>query len=151
MHHQCNGEPNWISLPFLGNSDTRPMRFNKDKGINVLGSNLEPCGSDPLTGFFRDGCCNTCDEDTGSHTVCVEVTSTFLEFSKSVGNDLSTAHPEFDFPGLKEGDRWCLCAARWLEAYENGIAPKVFLKNTHQRALENVPLELFTQHAAIIN
>ena len=137
--------------PFIRNSDTRPMPFNKDKELNVHGSNLEPCGSDPITGFFRDGCCNTCDEDIGSHTVCIEVTTKFLEYSKSAGNDLSTAHPEFDFPGLKEGDRWCLCAARWLEAYENGMAPKVFLKNTHQKALDTVPLELITQHAAIIN
>ncbi|MDA0787935.1 MAG: DUF2237 domain-containing protein [Proteobacteria bacterium] len=122
-----------------------------DEAVNVLGSELEPCSMTPLTGFFRDGCCNTCDEDVGSHTVCVELTKAFLEFSRFAGNDLSTPHPEFGFPGLVEGDRWCLCAARWLEAYEKGMAPGVFLNNTHQRALEIVPLSLLREYAVAVN
>ncbi|MCS5582554.1 MAG: DUF2237 domain-containing protein [Pseudomonadales bacterium] len=127
------------------------MPVVKEEEINVLGTKLEPCGTDPVTGFFRDGCCNTCDEDVGSHTVCIEVTSDFLEYSRFAGNDLSTPHPEFQFPGLKEGDRWCLCAGRWLEAYEKGMAPRVFLNNTHKKALKAVPLDLFQQHAVRIN
>lgn len=123
----------------------------KDESINVLGGPLEPCSEDPLTGFFRDGCCNTCAEDVGSHTVCVEMTTEFLEYSRFVGNDLSTPHPELSFPGLKEGDRWCLCAARWLEAHANGMAPRVFLNNTHIKALEIVPLELLEAYAVRVN
>jgi uncharacterized protein (DUF2237 family) len=122
-----------------------------DAPVNVLGGELEPCGTDPMTGFLRDGCCNTCKEDVGSHTVCVEVTTEFLEYSRFVGNDLSTPHPEFGFPGLKGGDRWCLCAGRWLQAYEKGVAPKVFLKNTHIKALDIVPLEYLQAFAAQLN
>ena len=125
--------------------------IRKDEAINVLGGELEPCSLDPLTGFFRDGCCNTCDQDVGSHTVCIEVTQDFLEYSRFAGNDLSTPHPEFEFPGLTEGDRWCLCASRWLEAYEKGMAPRVFLNNTHQKALEVIPKQLLQQYAAQIN
>lgn len=113
--------------------------------LNVYGEPLEPCSEGvsgaPETGFFRDGCCNTADEDQGMHTVCVKMTDDFLVFSQSVGNDLSTPHPEFDFPGLKAGDRWCLCALRWKQAYEQGMAPKVFIRSTHQRTLEVLPLE----------
>jgi len=123
----------------------------KDDSVNVLGSELEPCSMEPTAGFFRDGCCNTCAEDIGSHTVCVEVTSEFLEYSRFVGNDLSTPAPQASFPGLKEGDRWCLCAARWLEAHDKGMAPRVFLKNTHIRALETIPLNLLKQLAATVN
>jgi len=119
--------------------------------LNVWGGKLSPCSEDPLTGFFRDGCCNTCDEDAGSHTVCIEVSQDFLEYSRFAGNDLSTPHPEFGFAGLQEGDRWCLCASRWLEAYEKGMAPKVVLDNTHFKALEIVPLELLKQFAVIVN
>lgn len=119
--------------------------------INVLGEKLEPCGTDPMTGFFRDGCCNTCDEDLGSHTVCVEATTEFLEYSRFAGNDLSTPHPEFGFPGLKEGDRWCLCAGRWLEAFEKGMAPRVFLKNTHIKALDIIPREDLEAFAVTVN
>ncbi len=122
-----------------------------DRSINVFGEPLETCSERPLTGFFRDGCCNTSDLDRGSHTVCVEVTQEFLEFSRFRGNDLSTPMPEFDFPGLKPGDRWCLCAARWLEAHEHGMAPRVFLKGTHERALEIVPLDLLKRFAADLN
>ena len=123
----------------------------KDEEINVLGSTLAPCSSDPVTGFFRDGCCNTCKEDVGSHTVCIEVTESFLQYSRFAGNDLSTPHPEFAFPGLQEGDRWCLCAARWLEAHQKGMAPRVFLNNTHIKALEIIPLDLLTEFAVSVN
>jgi hypothetical protein len=119
--------------------------------VNVFGEALQGCNDRPQTGFFRDGCCNTSDADTGSHTVCVEVTREFLEFSRFRGNDLSTPHPEFRFPGLKPGDRWCLCAARWLEAHEAGMAPRVVLKGTHERALEVVPLELLKSFAVDLN
>lgn len=118
-----------------------------DESINVFGEPIETCSDRPLTGFFRDGCCNTSDQDLGSHTVCVRVTQEFLEFSRFRGNDLSTPVPEFGFPGLKAGDRWCLCASRWLEAHEAGMAPRVLLRCTHQRALEIVPLELLRSFA----
>lgn len=122
-----------------------------DEPVNVFGETLEPCGTDPMTGFFRDGCCNTCKEDVGSHTVCVEVSEDFLQYSRFVGNDLSTPHPEFGFPGLQPGDRWCLCAGRWLEAFEKGMAPRVFLRNTHIKALDIVPLEQLEQFAVTLN
>ena len=118
-----------------------------NESLNVFGEPLESCSEEPLTGFFRDGCCNTSDQDAGSHTVCVRVTQAFLEFSRFRGNDLSTPVPQFQFPGLQDGDRWCLCAARWLEAEQHGRAPRVFLKSTHQRALEVVPMELLRQYA----
>ncbi len=122
-----------------------------DRAVNVFGEALETCSENPKAGFFRDGCCNTSDEDLGSHTVCVRLTREFLEFSRSRGNDLSTPRPEFGFPGLQPGDRWCLCAARWLEAHENEMAPRVFLKRTHRRALEIVSLDLLRQFAADLN
>ncbi|MCG2580925.1 MAG: DUF2237 domain-containing protein [Marinobacter sp.] len=106
------------------------------EAVNVLGEQLEACGRDPETGFYRDGCCNTGPDDFGSHTVCVVVTDDFLAFSRTRGNDLSTPRPEFGFPGLKSGDNWCLCAARWQEAFEAGCAPRVRLRATHQAALE---------------
>jgi hypothetical protein len=127
------------------------MTTEMDRSINVFGEALEGCNDKPLTGFFRDGCCNTSDQDPGSHTVCVEVTQDFLEFSRFRGNDLSTPLPEFGFPGLQPGDRWCLCAARWLEAHEHGMAPRVLLKGTHERALEIVPLQLLKQFAVDLN
>ncbi|HLP08285.1 MAG TPA: DUF2237 domain-containing protein [Opitutaceae bacterium] len=114
---------------------------------NVLGGPLKPCSNAPLTGFFRDGYCRTCAEDLGSHTVCVEVTAAFLAFSQDAGNDLSTPRPELHFPGLKPGDRWCVCAARWLEAYAVGAAPPVVLGGTSEHALEIVPLEALKRHA----
>lgn len=116
--------------------------------VNVLGGTLAPCGFRPVTGFFRDGHCNTCPEDSGSHTICAVMTDEFLAFSKYVGNDLSTPHPEFGFDGLKEGDRWCLCASRFLQAHEEGCAPQVDLKATHARALDVVPLEVLEYNAA---
>jgi uncharacterized protein (DUF2237 family) len=115
---------------------------------NVDGGTLEPCSTDPMTGFFRDGCCNTGPMDGGSHTVCAVMTAEFLAHSKYLGNDLSTPRPEFRFPGLKPGDRWCLCAARFLQAHEEGVAPKVHLASTHERALDVVPREVLDQHAA---
>jgi uncharacterized protein (DUF2237 family) len=114
---------------------------------NVLGGELEPCGTDPMTGFYRDGCCSTGPEDIGSHTVCAVVTAEFLAHQQSVGNDLSTPRPEWRFPGLQPGDRWCVVAARWLQAYQDGVAAPVVLASTHERALDVVPLELLREHA----
>jgi uncharacterized protein (DUF2237 family) len=114
---------------------------------NVFGGRLEDCSVTPLTGFFRDGCCNTSPEDIGSHTVCVVMTDEFLKFSKSRGNDLSTPMPQFGFPGLKEGDRWCLCAPRWQEAFEAGQAPRVALRATHEAALQYCELANLKRHA----
>lgn len=116
--------------------------------INVLGGVLMPCSTTPRTGFFRDGHCNTCWEDSGSHTVCVITTNEFLVWSSYIGNDLSTPRPEFAFPGLRPGDRWCLCAARFLEAHDEGCAPRVVLEATHREALEIVPLALLRDYAA---
>ena len=114
---------------------------------NVFGGALESCSTKPMTGFFRNGCCDTGPEDAGSHTVCVVVTDAFLTFSKSRGNDLSTPMPEFGFPGLREGDRWCLCAPRWQEAFEAGEAPRVVLRATHEGALDFCTLADLKRHA----
>ena len=118
-----------------------------DSSINVLGEKLEPCSTDPVTGFFRNGCCDTSTADPGSHTVCVVMTAEFLAFSKACGNDLSTPRPEFGFDGLKPGDQWCLCAARVVEAYEAGVAPRVKLISTHKKALEIVAPDHLREHA----
>ena len=115
---------------------------------NVLGGELEACGTDPLTGFYRDGYCTTGPEDRGSHTVCVVVTAEFLEHQRRVGNDLVTPRPEWRFPGLTPGDRWCVVASRWLEAHQDGAAAPVFLAATHERALQVVPLQLLQSYAA---
>ena len=114
---------------------------------NVLGGELQPCSLDPLTGFHRNGRCQTGPHDHGCHAVCVQVTESFLEFSKSVGNDLSTSVEAFGFPGLKPGDRWCLCAVRWAEAERAGYAPLVDLTATHQKTLDYVPLETLKKHS----
>lgn len=114
---------------------------------NVLGGELEPCGSDPVTGFYRDGCCNTGPEDVGSHTICAVVTAEFLEHQKVIGNDLVTPMPVYRFPGLVPGDRWCVTAANWLRAHLEGKAALVVLASTHERALEIVPLEVLREHA----
>jgi uncharacterized protein len=114
---------------------------------NVLGGQLQICCTSPMTGFFRDGCCNTSPDDVGSHTVCIQVTAEFLAFSKSVGNDLSTAILQYGFPGLQPGDRWCLCAPRWQEALEAGCAPQVVLAATHEEALAYCDLEDLKAHA----
>ena len=118
-----------------------------DAALNVLGETLQPCSTRPMTGFYRDGCCNTGPEDSGLHTVCVVVTVEFLAFSKYLGNDLSTPRPEYRFPGLKPGDRWCLCAARFLQAAQEFAAPSVVLDATHQRTLDIVPMALLRAHA----
>ena len=119
----------------------------KDLEINVMGLPLIPCSQVPLTGFFRDGSCNTCSEDTGSHTVCAVMTAEFLAYSKYLGNDLSTPRKEFGFPGINPGDSWCLCAGRFLQAHEEACAPKVNLSATHQKALEIVPIEVLQLYA----
>jgi hypothetical protein len=115
---------------------------------NVLGTDLQSCSTDPVTGFYRDGCCNTGGDDAGVHTVCAVVTDEFLAFSKAAGNDLSTPMPQFGFPGLRDGDQWCLCAPRWQEAFEAGAAPKVVLEATHIQTLEWCTLSDLQAHAA---
>ncbi len=118
--------------------------------LNVLGGALEPCGSDPVTGFFRNGCCSTGVEDlpvSGSHTVCAVVTTQFLEYQRRSGNDLITPRPEYRFPGLKPGDRWCVVASRWLQAFRDEVAPPVVLAATHARATDLIPLQLLRMHA----
>lgn len=121
------------------------------EGKNVLGETLETCSNRPLTGFYRDGCCNTGYEDVGMHTVCVQVTAEFLAFSKKRGNDLSTPTPEMGFPGLKPGDRWCLCGARWKEAYDAGMAPRLLLASTHRAMLDIVDLATLKPFAVDVN
>lgn len=114
---------------------------------SILGSALVPCSFDPLTGFYRDGCCKTDANDTGSHVICAKVTQEFLDFSVTVGNDLSTPRSEYRFAGLRAGDRWCLCARRWQQAFEAGVAPPVVLESTHERALDFVTLAQLQAHA----
>ena len=115
--------------------------------LNVLGRKLEVCGTDPMTGFYRDGCCNTGPNDTGRHTVCCELTQGFLDYSLSRGNDLLTPRPEYGFPGLREGDKWCVCVSRWKEALDAGVAPKVSLEATHVNALRTVSVDDLLAHA----
>ncbi len=117
---------------------------------NVFGEPLVPCSFNPVTGFFRDGCCKTCDDDVGEHLACVVMTATFLAFSTSCGNDLSTPRPEWGFPGLQPGDQWCLCASRWVEAWRAGVAPKIVLESTNQEMLEIVSLEELRKHAYVM-
>lgn len=118
-----------------------------DAKLNVMGEELASCSESPLTGYFRDGCCNTEPADQGSHTVCVRVTAEFLEYSRSVGNDLTTPHADFGFPGLRPGDQWCLCAARWQQALEADAAPRVVLQATHAACLRIVKLADLKRHA----
>jgi uncharacterized protein len=125
----------------------RTDKTKSTKAKNVLGTELMTCSDEPKTGFFRDGCCNTNAEDFGAHTVCVEVTPDFLAFTAEAGNDLSTPRPEYAFPGLQPGDRWCLCASRWVEAMEAGKAPRVVLESTHERTLEFVSLAVLLRYA----
>ena len=122
-----------------------------DQVLNVLGTPLVACSYDPLTGYYRDGCCNTDHNDHGSHVVCAKVTQAFLDFSVSRGNDLVTPRSEFRFAGLKAGDRWCLCARRWLEAFEAGVAPPVVLAATHRKALEIVTIEQLQACALVVS
>jgi uncharacterized protein (DUF2237 family) len=123
------------------------MAISMDRSVNVLGRPLQSCSRDPMTGFFRNGNCDTCAEDRGSHTVCAVMTAEFLAYSKYVGNDLSTPRPEYGFAGLKPGDQWCLCASRFLQAHDEGVAPRVNLAATHERALDIVPLDVLEVHA----
>lgn len=118
---------------------------------NIFGEPLIPCSTEPLTGFFRDGCCNTNSEDVGVHTVCIVATEEFLAFSKVAGNDLSTPLPQYNFPGVQSGEKWCLCAARFLQAYEHGAAPKVVLEATNERTIEIVPIEVLIKFAYLGN
>ena len=126
-----------------------PKGFGRDPAPsrNVFGGKLEECSRKPMTGFFRNGCCDTSDQDVGSHTVCIVATEAFLKFSKAQGNDLSTPMPDYGFAGLQEGDRWCLCAPRWQEAFEAGHAPRVVLRATHEGALAWCALENLKKHA----
>jgi uncharacterized protein (DUF2237 family) len=133
--------------PDLPDGGNAPRTEGPTDQLNVLGGPLEPCGTEPMTGFFRDGCCTVGPEDAGSHSVCAVVTTEFLEHQLLVGNDLSMPRPDLQFPGLQPGDRWCVVAARWLQAYEAGVAPPVVLASTNAHATEIVPLELLTQHA----
>ncbi len=130
-------------MPFDGD----PEDPGRKRALNVLGGKLAACSMEPMTGFFRDGCCNTSKQDVGSHTVCAVMTAEFLAFSRDAGNDLSTAMPHFGFPGLKPGDRWCLCAPRWQEALEAGAAPQVCLAATEQSALKYCSLDDLKRHA----
>ena len=131
-----------------GLCDTGPMGDTEPLADrNVLGAPLQPCGTEPLTGFYRDGCCSTGPEDAGSHTICAVVTTEFLTHQRSIGNDLATPRPEYRFPGLHPGDRWCVTAMNWLRAHADGCAAPVVLAATHERALEVVPLEVLQQHA----
>ncbi len=118
-----------------------------DSDLNVLGEPLEECGTDPVTGFYRDGCCSSGPEDLGSHTVCAVMTTEFLAHQASIGNDLITPRPEYSFPGLEPGDRWCVVAGRWLQAYHAGFAAPVVLASTHVRSLDTIPLAVLRQHA----
>ena len=125
--------------------------MEKDPSFNVLGAALAPCSTDPMTGFFRNGACDTCAQDQGSHTVCAVMTAEFLAYSAYVGNDLSTPRPEYGFPGLQPGDAWCLCASRFLQAHDEGCAPQVNLHATHVRALEIVPIDILRGYATAID
>ncbi|MEM7110749.1 MAG: DUF2237 domain-containing protein [Bacteroidota bacterium] len=120
---------------------------NSKNQLNVFGEQLITCGTQPLTGFYRDGCCNTGPTDTGTHTVCAVMTAAFLNFTKKQGNDLSTPVPYYQFPGLKPGDKWCLCVKRWKEALDSGVAPKVVLEATYEKALDVVTMEQLVEHA----
>ncbi|PHS15843.1 MAG: hypothetical protein COA86_12505 [Kangiella sp.] len=122
-----------------------------EPSFNVFDEPLIACSNDPVTGFFRDGCCNTNEQDVGSHTICIEASQEFLEYSRFKGNDLSTPVPEFGFTGIKAGDRWCLCAARWLEAHNDDRAPRVFLQRTHKKTLEIVPMKILNKFALDLN
>jgi len=126
------------------------MAVSRDDSLNVLGGPLAACSNDPVTGFFRNGCCDTGPEDTGMHTVCVVMTEAFLVYSRLAGNDLSTPRPEYGFAGLRAGDRWCLCVGRWREALDAGAAPPVVLAATHEEALAVVTLDDLERHAATL-
>ncbi|HKL03632.1 MAG TPA: DUF2237 domain-containing protein [Cryomorphaceae bacterium] len=138
-----------LALITSGLNAQERMETNPEKipSLNVFGEKLIPCSTDPLTGYFRDGCCSTGPTDRGTHTVCAVMTAEFLEFSKSQGNDLITPLPAYRFPGLKPDDKWCLCILRWEEARKAGVAPKVLLEATHEKSIEYVPLETLVKFA----
>lgn len=136
--------------PLPSSEESAPSRPSA-VGLSVMGRPIEPCSHRPKTGFFRDGCCNTDNADVGAHVVCARMNEKFLQFSAAQGNDLSTPHHQAGFPGLKPGDRWCLCAARWKEALDAGCAPPVYLASTHERALDYVSLEELSAHALDLN
>lgn len=138
-----------VGIP--ANDDAPQNPDGSERQFNVLGEPIEPCSEDPMTGFFRDGCCNTGPEDIGNHSVCAVMSEAFLQFSADRGNDLSTPRPEFGFSGLQPGDRWCLCAERWQEALEAGFAPKVVLRATNARALQVCRMEDLKAHAVDLN
>lgn len=131
----------------LGDVTTEPSQSRQPTEQNVLGGQLEPCGTDPMTGFFRDGCCSTGPQDLGSHTICAVVTTEFLDHQRSIGNDLQTPRPEYRFPGLVPGDRWCVTAANWARAHDAGAAAPVVLASTNQAVLQVVPLATLQEHA----
>lgn len=143
----CNNNSSKSAPACLGLQEKKEMSYeNKSEQKNVLGTKLQPCGFDPKTGFFRNGSCETGPNDRGVHTVCAVLTNEFLSFTKSQGNDLTTPLPQFDFPGLKAGQRWCLCATRWAEAEKAGYAPKVVLEATNEKTLKIVPLETLKKY-----
>jgi len=135
----------------LAESEDKTLPEGTAPSVNLLGEKLEPCSLDPITGFLRNGCCEAHVSDAGAHTVCALMTAEFLEFSKSRGNDLSTPRPEFGFAGLKPGDRWCLCAARWREAFDAGCAPKIVMRSTHREAATIAPYAAMLSHAVDSN
>ena len=134
----------------VGSSNLSAPTIIKIMQKNIFEEIIEECCSNPITGFYRDGFCNTDQLDFGTHTVCTLITNDFLEFSKSMGNDLSTPRPEFDFPGLKEGDKWCVCANRWLEAYENGKAPMVYLRKSHKKSISIIDIEILKKIQSLL-
>jgi len=131
----------------LADTDIFKVAMQKEVVLNVFGEPLIPCSFDPLTGFFRDGCCKTNEEDAGSHLVCAIVTNEFLQFSLQKGNDLTTPRPEYQFPGLVAGDQWCLCINRWVEAFNAQCAPSIKLESTHIKVLETVPLKILKEYS----
>ena len=149
-----NDAPVWTSAPARDTYGSRCRREEHWAGhtervpeLNVVGGPLEPCGTDPMPGFYRDGCCSTGPQDVGRHTICAVVTAEFLEHQRSIGNDLSTPMPQYRFPGLEPGDRWCVTAVNWLRAYEDGYAAPVVLACTHERTLDVVPIEALRENA----
>ena len=146
----CDGPPNRDQLVIPASALIAVRHAGHVTELNVLGGDLEPCGTDPLTGFYRDGCCSAGPEDLGSHTICAVVTAEFLAHQRDIGNDLATPRPEYHFPGLRPGDRWCVTALNWARAFNDGAAAPVVLASTNQAVLQIVPLAALQQHAVDI-